>query len=324
MTSPESPWFGHDEAWREWHAAMSSGRMHHGWLIAGPRGVGKATFARAAAAALVDTPGVPQPEIAAHPDILVLDPLPDGETEAKKREEGKPFKTKRNISVEQVRAMQRRLNTRPTLGERRAVIIDPSDDLEKGAVNALLKSLEEPPQGTFFLLIAHQPGRLLPTVRSRCRMLRFEALGEDEIDAVLQRDAPQADSATRAAAIAAAQGSAAGALSFVEQELAKIHGLMLRILREGDAGFTLRGALAGEIGARPDRERQLATIELARATLAGELRKSERERQTRIIAAHGGLTRLGALAPTHNFDAGLLVMEIGGLLASAAMPREAA
>jgi len=324
MTSPDTPWFGHDEAWREWRAAMASGRMHHGWLLAGPRGVGKATFARAAAAALVDTPGVPQPDVGSHPDILQLEALPDGDTETKKREEGKPFKTKRNISVDQVRAMQRRLNTRPTLGERRAVIIDPSDDLEKGAVNALLKSLEEPPQGTFFILIAHQPGRLLPTVRSRCRMLRFAALGESEVDAVLQRDAPQADTATRAAAIAAAQGSAAGALTFVEQDLARIHRLMQRILHEGDPGFALRGALAGEIGARPDRERQLATIELARAALAGELRRSPRERQARIIEAHGELTRLGALAPTHNFDPSLLVMEIGGLLASAAMPREAA
>jgi len=324
MTSPGSPWFGHEDAWREWRSAMGSGRMHHGWLLAGPRGVGKATFARAAATALVETPGAAQPEFAAHPDILLLEPLPDGETETKKREEGKPFKTKRNINVEQVRAMQRRLNTRPTLGERRAVIIDPSDDLEKGAVNALLKSLEEPPQGTFFLLIAHQPGRLLPTVRSRCRTLRFSALDEGQIDAVLLREAPQADSAARAAAIAAARGSPAGALAFLEQDLAKIHGLMLRILREGDANFALRGALAGELGTRPDRARQLATIELARATLSGELRQSARARQERIIVSHGELTRLGALAPTHNFDPGLLVMEIGGLLASAAMPREAA
>jgi DNA polymerase-3 subunit delta' len=219
--------------------------------------------------------------------------------------------------------MQQRLVTRPTLGERRAVIIDPADDLEKNAVNALLKSLEEPPAGTFFLLVTHRPGRLLPTVRSRCRVLRFAPLASDAMDAILRREAPQADAATRQAAIAAAEGSPGAALAFVGQELAPLHALMLRIAREGDAEFTLRGLLAGEVGARPDRERQLAALDLARATLAEELAGAPRERQLRIIAAHGAITRLAAQAPTYNFDAGLLVMEIGGLLASAALPREA-
>ena len=323
MTFPEAHWIGHDEAWREWRAALGSGRMHHAWILAGTRGLGKGAFARAAARALVAEPGVSQPEVDAHPDIVVLDHLPANDEEEKKREEGKPFQTKRNITIDQVRRMQHRLTTRPTLGSRRAIIIDPADDMEKGAVNALLKSLEEPPVGTFFLLVTHRPGRLLPTVRSRCRMLRFAPVAGAEMDAILVREAPEADADTRAAAIAAAEGSPGAALAFVGQDLGRLHTVMQRIMREGDADFSARGALANEVGARPDRERMLAVLDLARATLAEDLAGAGRPRQLKIIEAHGAIVRLSAQAPTFNFDAGLLVMEIGGLLASAAMPREA-
>lgn len=313
---------GQESAWREWTTAIGSQRMHHAWLLAGARGLGKREFARAAAEALVRQEGAASPPLESHPDIMVLDPLPASDDEAKKKADGKPFQTKRNITVDQVRAMIRRLSTKPTLGDRRAIVIDPADDMEKGAVNALLKVLEEPPAGTHFLLVAHQPGRLLPTVRSRCRVLRFAPLAAGEIDAVLRRDRPEADAATREAAIAAAQGSPGLALSFVEHNLKGLHELMQRILREGDRDFALRGALAGEVGARPARDRLLAAIELARFELAGALAVSEPARQSRIIESHAALVRLGSQAPTYNFDPGLLIMEIGGLLAAAALPRD--
>jgi DNA polymerase-3 subunit delta' len=98
---------------------------------------------------------------------------------------------------------------------------------------------------------------------------------------------------------------------------------MVRLLREGDPAFALRGTLADQIGARPDRDRMQATLELARAVLAADLATASRNHQSRIISAHSALTTLAAQAPTYNFDPGLLAMEIGGLLASAAMPREA-
>lgn len=315
---------GHDAVWREWEAALASERMHHAWILAGPRGLGKAIFARQAAARLIAEPGQTQPEPDAHPDLLVLDHLPSNDEEERKKSEGKPYQVKRNITIDQIRRMQQRLVTRPTLGSRRAVIIDPADDMEKNAVNALLKSLEEPPAGTYFLLVAHRPGRLLPTIRSRCRMLRFAPLAADEVGRIVARDAPQADAETRAAAVAAAEGSPGAALDFVGHELGALHRVMLRILREGDEAFALRGALAEEIGARPDRERMQAVTDLARSVIAAELRGAGRQRQERIIAAHGELVRLGGQVATYNFDPGLLVMEIGGLLASAAMPREGA
>lgn len=315
---------GHEGPWRQWRAALSSTRMHHGWILAGIKGLGKGAFARAAARELVAEPGVPQPEGEHHPDILILDHLPANDDEERKRADGKPFQLKRNITIDQIRRMQQRLAVRPTLGSRRAVIIDPADDLEKNAVNALLKSLEEPPVGTFFLLVAHRPGRLLATVRSRCLILPFASLPDEQVDAVLRRDAPEADADARAAAVAAARGSPGAALEFVGQGLGPLQRLMLQLVREGDRDFALRGALAEEIGARPDRERQMAALDLARAMLTGEAASATRERQQRIIAAHSALARLTAQAPTYNFDAGLLIMEIGGLLASAALPREAA
>lgn len=315
---------GHDEQWHEWRGAMASARMHHAWILTGKQGLGKASFARLAAAELVAEPGVTQPDPANHPDIIVLDALPANDEEEKKRAEGKPYQTKRNISVDQIRRMQHRLHTRPTLGERRAVIIDPADELEKSSVNALLKSLEEPPAGTFFLLVSHRIGRLLPTVRSRCRLLTFAPLGDAEVARLLEQAAPDANAPTRAAAVAAAQGSPGHALAFVEQDLGTLHDLMGRMLDEGDPGMALRGALGQELGARPTRERVQAVFDLARAMLTAEVATASRERQARIIEAHHELAVLAAQAPTYNFDPGLLAVEIGGLLASTALPREAA
>jgi DNA polymerase-3 subunit delta' len=310
---------GHEEPWREWHAALAGPRLHHGWILSGRRGVGKASFALQAARELVAEAGEAQPK-GNHADIILLQPLPATAEDEKKREEGKPYQLKRNITVDQVRAMQQRLTTRPTLGSRRAIVIDPADDLEKGAANALLKSLEEPPAGTFFFLVAHRLGRLLPTLRSRCRVLPFPRVEAAEIDAILRREAPRADAAMREAAIAAAGGSPGAALEFVEMDLGEIHRLMREIADKGDPDFKRRGQLAEAIGARPDRKRQLATIDLARAVAAGRMESCPRAGIPALSGTHTELVRLAAQAPTYNFDAGLLVMEIGTLLASLAVP----
>jgi DNA polymerase III subunit delta' len=311
---------GHAEPWREWEAALAGPRMHHGWMLAGRQGLGKLEFALAAAHRLVG--GGPAP--GQHPDIIVLSRPPKDDKEERKRAEGHEFERKRNITVDQIRAMQRRLTTRPTLGARRAVIIDPADDLEKGASNALLKSLEEPPEGTFFLLVVHRPARLLPTIRSRCRVVRFAPLAEGEVSRLLAEHAPQADTTTRAAAIAAAGGSLGAALAFVEQDLAPIAALMRSILTEGDADFSLRGELSAAIGTRPDRERMQATFDLGRAILAEQMDTVPTAQLIQLADAHADLVALAGQAPTYNFDPGFLAMEIGSLLASAAPHKERA
>ncbi|APE28778.1 DNA polymerase III subunit delta' [Aurantiacibacter gangjinensis] len=320
MSLLPSDYIGHDAAWTQWRRALAGERMHHGWILSGRRGVGKSAFAMAAARELVAEDGVPQPD-GDHPDIRYVSHPPKNDGEARKRVDGKPFELARNIKVDQVRELQRRLTTRPTLGSRRAVIIDPADDMEPGAANALLKSLEEPPAGTYFLLIAHRIGRLLPTIRSRCRVLTFPRVSDNEMDAVLSRESPQASSEMRAAAIAAASGSPGGAIDFVELDLGRVHALMRRVVDHGDPDFRLRGELAGAMGNRPSRDKQLAAIELARAVVADHMRSVQGEGIPALVETHGALVRLAGQAPTYNFDAGLLVMEIGTLLANLAGSR---
>ncbi len=305
---------GHEEAWREWHEAMRGVRMHHAWLLAGRRGVGKAHFALAAARELV---GADSEAGAHHPDIHLLTYGPKDDKEERKRADGKPYELARSIRIGQIRAMQQRLNTRPTLGERRAIIIDPADDLERNAANALLKSLEEPPRGTYFLLVAHSPARLLPTIRSRCRVLRFPTVGDTEMDRLLADLAPDADEARRAAAIEAAAGSPGAALQFVDMDLGRVAQAMREILATGDVEFHHRGVLAGLIGTRPDRDRIRAVLELARSVLARRIDGALPDPRP-LIDAHAELVRLSGEQPTYNYDPGLLAMEIGTLLARAA------
>ncbi|MFC4295175.1 DNA polymerase III subunit delta' [Novosphingobium tardum] len=315
---------GHEDAWATWRGAMRGGRMHHAWILAGRRGLGKAQFAYRAASELVAEDGHEQLPATGHPDILGLTPLAATEDEEKKRLEGKAFLAKRNISVEQIRQMQRRLTTRPTMGARRAIVIDAADDLEKSAFNALLKSLEEPPQGTFFLLIAHQAGRLPATIRSRCRILRFADLPDELIDGILVEAAPDSSNEERRAARMAANGSPGAALAFLDRGLGNVQHLFERLAGEGDADLALRGQLAGEIGPRPDREKIAAVLEAARMVLVRALPDAEPGRQRRIVAAHGKVSTLIGQAPVYNFDPGILMLEIGGLLASTADPRDAA
>lgn len=316
-------WPNHAEPWHEWRDAMGGARMHHGWILAGKEGLGKRDFAMAAARELVAEEGIPQPA-GDHPDIHLLSHLPKDEKEEKKRQEGKPFQVKRNIAVAQIRSMQHRLTTRPTLGNRRAIIIDPADDMERNASNALLKSLEEPPQGTFFLLVTHRPSRLLPTIRSRCRILRFPDLTSMQIERLLEEKAPEADAMTRHAALRLSGGSFGAALSFIEQDLNKISDLLHQIASAGDPLFELRGQLVSAIGARPDRERMQAVLDLARTIVAHQAERARPDQCAALVEAHTALVQLSAQAPTYNFDAGLLIMEIGTLLGNAAPASERA
>lgn len=307
----------HAAQWREWRAAIGSPRMHHAWILAGRRGLGKHDFALAAARQIVAI-GRETPVAENDPDIHLLTHLPKDDKEAKKAEKGEPFETKRNIAIEQIRGMQARLNTRPTLGPRRAIIINPADDLERNAANALLKSLEEPPAGTFFLLVTHRPGLLLPTIRSRARILRFNPLPSGDVEKALRAANDMADPADIALAARASGGAPGAGLAFLAQELGPAEALMRRIATEGDPDFVLRGKLGEEIGARPDRARLSATLDLARTVLAQKLENPDTLDIPALVDAHSRLVTISGQAKSYNFDPGFLAMEIGTLLASAA------
>lgn len=311
---------GHEAAWAAWRRALAGERMHHAWLLTGKAGLGKTAFALAAARQLVGG----GPEAGQHPDILLLTYGPRNKVEEDKRANGKPYELARGIKVDQIREVQRRLTTRPTLGARRAVIADPADDLEIAAANALLKSLEEPPAGTYFLLVSHSPAKLLPTIRSRCRTLRFPSIGDDDLARLLGERASDASAEERAAAIAAASGSPGAALAFVEMGLGGLAKTMRHIRDSGDRSFKARGELAGLIGTRPDRDRLHAVLELARAMVAEDIETLPARFAAARIAAHGGLVRLTGEFLTYNYDPGLFALEIGNLLAGCAAASERA
>jgi len=167
--------FGHDAAWQVFQDAAQSGRLHHAWLLSGPTGIGKATFAYHAARMLLaqggpgDLGGDQSARLVAnraHPRLLVMRRFHDPKT--------KKFTT--TIPVDEVRKVRPFVGKTAEAGSWRVVLIDTANDLNNAAANALLKVLEEPPRQTVFLLVTPEPGRLLATIRSRCRTLSFEAL----------------------------------------------------------------------------------------------------------------------------------------------------
>jgi DNA polymerase-3 subunit delta' len=219
--------FGHGEAEAAFLAAARSGRLHHAWLVGGPRGIGKATLAyriarfvlagrdlaaRAAGGRLMLTgEGAADRLVIAqgHPDLNVVD-----------RRAGDDGKVPAMIPVDLVRRLQGFFGSTAAMGGYRVAIVDAVDELNRSGANALLKILEEPPAASLFLIVSHAPGQLLPTILSRCRRLMLKPLSTDETAAALGqalgREAAEPD--LRAAA-EAGEGSVAAALTFVDGAL---------------------------------------------------------------------------------------------------------
>ncbi|TNF61069.1 MAG: DNA polymerase III subunit delta', partial [Rhodobacteraceae bacterium] len=178
---------GQAQAEAEFLAAFATGRLHHGWLLTGPQGIGKATLAWRIARFLLATPD-PQEDglFGAPPPPASLDIAPDhpvarrmlaraepGLAQVIRSLHPKTGKLRDVITVEDVRDLHRFFGLSATDGGRRVVIVDAADEMNPQAANALLKMLEEPPRRATLLLVAHQPSRLLATIRSRCRTLRL-------------------------------------------------------------------------------------------------------------------------------------------------------
>lgn len=316
---------GQGRAVDQFTSAWASRRLHHAWLLAGRKGVGKATFADTAARRVLaeaagppfDLPGIETPsdhrivkliDAGSHPDMRRLERLP------KEKGEG----LARNISVAQVRELAEFLGLTPALSDWRLVIIDTIDALESSAANALLKILEEPPPNTIFLLVSHAPGRLLPTIRSRCRRLDFQALGDDAMTSILEARAPALSAAERRTIVGMAFGSAGRALEFAELGLAKLEDSAVAILRQGDPTNARRSELASELGKKAAAERYAAFLELAPSLIAREARLLGGAPRERALDAYATARELAVIAPRVSLDPAATVFQLGGILAGVA------
>ncbi len=181
--------------------AYASGRLHHGWLITGPRGVGKATLAWRIARFLLatppagdsglfgDTPASPETldTPSDHPVVRrSMQMAEPGLCLLRRGPNDKGDRLSADIRVGEVRKLREFFGLSASDGGRRVVIVDAADEMNTQAANALLKMLEEPPKGATMLLVSHQPSRLLPTIRSRCRELRLTPLAPPDLARALE------------------------------------------------------------------------------------------------------------------------------------------
>ncbi|UWQ16932.1 DNA polymerase III subunit delta' [Jannaschia sp. M317] len=280
--------FGQAAAEASFLDAWTTGRMHHGWLLTGPRGVGKATLAwRIARFLLTDPPADadsldPTPGHATLPQIAALSA--PGLMLLRRPWDQKAKRLATQITVDEVRRLGPFFGM--SAGGRRVVIVDAADDLNPSAANAILKLLEEPPARSTLLLIAHQPARLLPTIRSRCRVLRLAPLAGSDLSAAVE----QAGGVPDPAQLALAEGSVGAALSLADGG-ARIYGdlidLLSRTPMDRARARRLADACAGKAGA----ERLQQTLDaldrlLHRAARAGLLGPPEDapEAEAKVLA----------------------------------------
>ncbi|HVE21143.1 MAG TPA: DNA polymerase III subunit delta' [Acidocella sp.] len=222
---------GHESAVAALHHAAMSGRLHHGWLISGQPGIGKATLAFRFARWLLageSSADLSVPETApvfrrvaagTHPDLFTVERRVNVKTERLQSE----------IVIATVQEASAFMRLTPAEGGWRVVVIDGAEDMNPNAANALLKVLEEPPARAILLLVSSAPGRLLPTIRSRCRALPLAPLPETDMAALLAAYAPDLGGEEHARLVRLAEGSIGTALSLAEDGIA-VAGLVDEVL----------------------------------------------------------------------------------------------
>ena len=233
---------GHEGAEAALLDAAQSGRLAHAWILAGPRGIGKATlafrFARfllaggdaqggglfgdAPTSLAIDAEDPVFRRIASggHSDLFTV--------ERSINPSSKNLRTE--IVVEDVRNATEFLRLTPGEGAWRVVIVDAADEMNRAAANAILKMLEEPPPATVFLLVSHAPGRLLPTIRSRCRMLPLQPLARETVMNLLAVQQTELEEHERAMLAGLSDGSIGEAVALAEAGGMALYREMVKLL----------------------------------------------------------------------------------------------
>ncbi len=316
---------GHDAQEQAFLAALSSGRMHHGWLLGGPEGIGKASFAYRAArfvlaagdptvrAAGATSLAMPETDAAtrrvmaqSHPDLHLLRRI--------QKPDGKGYTS--NIPVDAVRRVLDRFGSSAAEGGWRVCIVDSAEDMDRSAGNALLKLLEEPPPRALFLIVAHAPGRMLPTIRSRCRLMTFAALDEAHVaqagEIALERLGGPFDASALTRAARLADGSVRRALTYVDPEtLALVEAVRARLDALPGIDLNALMALAEDVAGKAGESDFAVMIETVQSWLSDHLHAHAAAQPARLAPLAEVWDKLGRAArdvETYNLDRRPLVM----------------
>lgn len=240
---------GHEDAESLVLDSINSNRLHHAWLITGAKGIGKATFAYRVAKYLLandtaknqedglfgdtlesthpvsldiatDSPILGRIKAGGHGDLLTLERSMD-----EKRKVMRNF-----IVVDDVREAHAMFHATSSEGGWRIIVVDSADEMNRNAANALLKILEEPPQKALLLLVAHAPGKLLPTIRSRCRTIQLKPLSNEKVHQVLKEKFPNLDPNESQALAELADGSPGKAIHLKAQDGLALYADILNIM----------------------------------------------------------------------------------------------
>ena len=308
---------GHAEQAAAFQAAARSGKLHHAWLLAGPQGIGKARFALEAATwVLAGRPDGPLAVAPDHPSARLVAAGSHMDFARLERTEDTTGKLRSAIRVDEVRALQPVLRGTPALGDWRVILVDAMDDMNRNASNAFLKNLEEPPPATLFLCVTHAPARLLPTIRSRCRTLRFHPLDEAATAAVIAAERPEVEPQARAALVRIARGAPGRALRFADDDIAGLEQAIERLATRGETRDAL--ALARALSGRAAGGRYEAFLEVAPAAIASAAAQRQGPALARALALWEKASALAASAVPLALEPQAVSFELASLVAGLA------